>query len=159
MVKLYEISKDYIGFLNSDITGDELTECLDSIEGAFNEKAGNVLAVLATLDSDVSVIDEQIKRLSSLKKSIVGNNDRLKEYLRYNMEMSGITKIEHPFFKATLGKPSQVVNVVDQDLLPDEFVNVVTTVKPDLNAIKEALKEGEVSGAMLVTGKSRLTIR
>ena len=38
-MKLHEMTKDYIGFLESDLDKDALEECLDSIEDAIEEKA------------------------------------------------------------------------------------------------------------------------
>ena len=160
MAKLYEITKDYIGFLDSGLPADELNDCLESIEDAFEDKANNIMAVTQTLQEDVTAIDNQIKRLQERKKAIVNNQESLKEYLRHNMEMTGISKIKHPLFTVTLSAPGEVVKIVDEKLLSDEFVTVKTTVAPDKIAIKKAIKSGvEVLGACLVSGKSRLTIK
>ena len=160
MTKLHQISKDYIGFLESDIPAEDLNECLESIEGAFEDKGSNIVAVVNTLQSDVDAISNEIKRLQERKKSIVNNQERLKEYLRYNMEVSGITKINHPLFNISLGKPSVVADVTDVDLLPDEYIKLETKITPDKVKIKKALKEGiEIEGAQLSEGKSRLLIK
>lgn len=160
MSKLYDIAKDYISFLESDLTGEELVECLESIEDAFEDKANNIVAVTTTLQEDITAIDSQINRLQARKKAIVNNQESLKEYLRHNMEVSGISKIKHPLFTITLGAPTEIVSVEDESLLPDEFITVKTTISPDKIAIKKALKEGEqVNGACLTNGKSRLLIK
>jgi len=159
MTKLYDISKDYIGILESDLEPDQLTDCLDSIEDAFEEKANNIIAVVTTLDSDTTAIDAQIKRLQERKKAIDSNKERLKEYLRYNMEQTGISKISCPLFTVTLGKPTKNVEVTDLDLIPDEYVTVKSEVKPNLTELKKALKDGDVPGATITEGKSRLLIK
>ena len=160
MFKLYEIANDYLGFLEADIPEEDLKECLESIEGAFEEKASNILAVNETLKGDVSAIDEQIRRLQARKKAITTSQDNLKEYLRYNMEQTGMTKIKHPLFSVSLGKPTVTCDVIDTDFLPDEYVETVVSIKPDKRAILKALKAGdEVPGAVLSTGKSRLLIK
>lgn len=158
-MKLYDIANDYQGFLDSDLTGDELMDCLDQIKGEFDIKAGNIMAVNETMTEKVNSIDSQIKRLQARKKTIQNTQERLKEYLRSNMERLGFEKISCDFFTVTLGEPVQKVQVNDVNLLPDEFVTVKSEVKPDLNAIKKALKDGEVAGAVLVDGKSRLLIK
>ena len=158
-MKLYDIAKDYAGFLESDLPEEDLKDYLDSIKDSFEEKASNIVSVATCLDSDVSAIDEQIKRLQARKKAITGNKERLKDYLRLNMEKAGITKINHPLFNITLGKPSKKVKVIDVDLLPDEFIDIKTEIKPNLNKIKAALKEGEVAGAEMQDGLSRLLIK
>jgi len=159
MTKLYDISKDYIGILESDLEPEQLTDCLDSIEDAFEDKANNILAVVTTLDSDTTAIDAQIKRLQERKKAINSNKDRLKEYLRYNMEQTGINKISCPLFTVTLGKPTKKVEVVDLDLIPDEYVTIKSEVKPNLTELKKAMKENDIPGAVMVEGKSRLLIK
>lgn len=159
-MKLNNIAQDYIGLLESDLEGEQLTECLDSIEDAFEEKGNNIVAVLNTLNGDVSAIDNEIKRLQARKKAMTNNQERIKEYLRYNMELSGITKIKSPLFSITLGKPTQKAEVVDVDFLPDDYVNAKVEIKPDLKAILKDLKEGkDIPGAILSEGKSRLLIK
>jgi uncharacterized protein YeeX (DUF496 family) len=160
MTKLYDISKDYIQLLDSDIDPHQLSDCLDNMVDAFEDKAHNIIAVATTLDSDINAIDAQIKRLQERKKAINSNVERLKEYLRYNMEVSGITKINHPLFSITLGKPTVTCEVTDQSLLPDDYVTVKTEIKPDKRKILKDLKEGvDVEGAVLSEGKSRLLIK
>jgi len=159
-MKLHEMSKDYIGFLESDLKGDDLAECLDSIEDAIDEKASNIVKLVASLDVDVSGLDTEIKRLQARKKAITNNQERLREYLRYNMEVTGITKIKHTLFNITLGKPTVTAEIVDIDFLPDNYVNTEVVIKADKKAILKALKDGEdIPGAILSTGKSRLLIK
>lgn len=159
-MKLNDIAQDYVGLLESDLEGEQLADCLDSIEDAFEEKGNNIVAVLNTLNGDVSALDNEIKRLQARKKTITNNQERLKEYLRYNMELSGITNIKSPLFSITLGKPTQKAEVVDVAFLPDGYVNAKVEIKPDLKAILKDLKEGkDIPGAILSEGKSRLLIK
>lgn len=159
-MKLHEMSKDYIGFLESDLSGEELTECLDSIEEAIDEKASNIVKLVSSLDVDVAGIDKEIKRLQAMKKTISNNQTNLKEYLRYNMELTGITKIKHSLFSITLGKPTVTAEIIDIDFLPDQYVNTEVVIKADKKAILKALKDGkDIPGAVLSTGKSRLLIK
>lgn len=159
-MKLYDISKDYIGLLESDIPEDQLTDCLESITDAIEDKASNIVAVVTTLDSDTTAIDNQIKRLQERKKAIVNNKERLKEYLRYNMEQTGITKIKHPLFNISLGKPTATAEIINTDELPDDYLSVKTEIKPDKRKILSDLKQGvDIKGAKLSEGKSRLLIK
>lgn len=154
------MSKDYIGFIESDMQGDQLIECLDSIQDSFDDKANNIVKLVNSLNVDVDGIDKELKRLQAMKKAITGNQERLKEYLRYNMEVTGISKIKHALFSITLGKPTVTVEIVDIDFLPDNFVSTEVVMKADKKAILKALKDGEdIPGAVLSTGKSRLLIK
>ena len=160
MTKLYDIAKDYIGLLESDLPEEELKDCLESIGDAIEEKASNIVAVVETLESDTKAIDEQIKRLQTRKNAIVANNERLREYLRYNMEATGINKIKHPLFSITLGKPTVTADIFDADILPDDYVTVKTDISPDKRKILADLKNGvDIPGATLSEGKSRLLIK
>ncbi len=159
-MKLHNMTKDYIGFLESDLPKDDLIECLDSIEDAFDEKATNIVKVVESLNCDVDALDKEIKRLQARKKSITSNQDRLREYLRYNMEATGITNIKHPLFNITLGKPTVTAEIVDIDFLPDDYVTTEVNLKADKRAILKDLKGGkDIPGAILSTGKSRLLIK
>ena len=158
-MKLHEMSNDYVGLLESDLDEEQLKDCLESIEGAIEDKASNIVKVVNCLNSDVSIIENEIARLQARKKAITNNQERLKEYLRYNMEKTGITKINHPLFNITLGKASKKVSILDVNLLPDDFIDIKTEIKPNLNKIKAALKDGDVSGAAMIDGLSRLLIK
>lgn len=159
-MKLYDMTKDYLELLDAELEPEQLADCLDSIEEAIEDKGANIVAVLNSLESDTTALDKEIKRLQARKKAIVNNSERLKEYLRYNMELTGITKIKHPLFSITLGKPTVTAEIVDVDFLPEEYVTTEVKFNPDKKAILAALKDGkDIPGAILSTGKSRLLIK
>ena len=154
------MTKDYLELLDAELEPEQLADCLDSIEEAIEDKGANIVAVLNSLESDTTALDKEIKRLQARKKAIVNNSERLKEYLRYNMELTGITKIKHPLFSITLGKPTVTAEIVDVDFLPEEYVTTEVKFNPDKKAILAALKDGkDIPGAILSTGKSRLLIK
>jgi hypothetical protein len=83
----------------------------------------------------------------------------LKTYLKESMEACGISKIESPWFTLSIQKNPAAVDILDEDSLPDDFVEIVTTRKIDKTAIKKAIESGaEVPGALLTRG-TRLAIR
>jgi hypothetical protein len=160
MAKLHDISKDFLLIQNEEMSAEEMSDCLDSIECAFEDKANNILAFTNGLDSDVKAIDEEIKRLQTRKTAIKNRSDSFKDYLRMNMERTGITKLQHPLFSVTLGKPTKTANIFDEALLPDDYVNVDVVSKPDKRKILAELKDGaDIPGAELSEGKSRLLIK
>ncbi|MDG1996026.1 MAG: siphovirus Gp157 family protein [Emcibacteraceae bacterium] len=163
-MKLYEQTGDMLRLQeqieNGELSNDDVADTLEGMELDFNDKAVKIMQVAQSFDGDVSVLDAEIKRLQGKKKAIKANQDKLKEYLRYNMETSGITKISCPMFNITLRKPVQKVEVLDVDLIPDEYLTVKTEIKPDLKAILKSLKAGEeVTGVMLQDGISGLLIK
>jgi len=162
MSTLRELSADLRGIndmaLDPDIPAEAIADTIEGLEGEFSDKAIRIVHVVANNDSDIAEIDAEIARLQSKKKIIVNAKDRLKDYLRFNMEATGVTKIESPLFNITLLKPRDIVLVSDESLLPDDYKRV--SVSPDKTLIGKALKDGyEVPGAELSKGKSGIKIK
>jgi len=146
--------------LDPDVPEEALRDTLDGIEGMFNEKAVRIVHVIANSDTDVDAISAEIKRLSERKRSIELAQDRLREYLRFNMEATGISKISSPLFTITLAAGRDMVEIYDEAALPDEFVRVKTVVSPEKAEILKALKSGiEVPGATITKSKSSVRIK
>jgi hypothetical protein len=165
-MKLYEISEQYKevqALIESDDTGsmrEAIADTMQMIEGDFQEKAQAVVSLTLNMGGSITALDNEIERLQDKKRVIQNKVDSIRDYLKHNMEATGISKIECPLFTITLSKPAKRVEITDEALLPDEFVSVKTTVSPDKVALAKALKEGkEITGAVLVDGASRLTIK
>ncbi len=157
-MKLYELTEQYRELANLDMDADTLADTLEGIEGEIQIKAENLMSVISNMKSDTDSIDAEIKRLQTRKKTIANRQDWLREYLRSNMEASGIDKITCPLFTITLRKPTQAVSVDDIDALPDEYIKTVRSA--DKVAIKRALKSDvDVPGCSLVDGKRGLMIK
>lgn len=146
--------------LDPDVPEEALRDTLDGIEGMFNEKAVRIVHVITNSDTDVDAISAEIKRLSERKRSIELAQDRLREYLRFNMEATGISKISSPLFTITLAAGRDIVEIYDEAALPDEFVRVKTVVSPEKADILKALKSGiDVPGATITKSKSSVRIK
>jgi hypothetical protein len=161
---LYEISTRFRELTKLAEDGDEgmaeaIADTLEGIEGEFTEKAEAIVMVATNVTRHVAAIDQQIERLQAKKKAVLNKEESLRSYLKKNMIETGINKIECPLFTITLAKAPKIVEILDEDLLPLEFVNVQTKITPDKVAIKKALKDGEVEGAALKDGTRRLTIK
>ena len=160
-MKLHEMSAAVAKLHDDDsLDAQTISDTLESIEGDINDKGINILKLTQAWDSDVAAIDEEIKRLTTRKKAIKNRSEQLRDYLKYNMQASGITKIECPLFTASLRKARDVVRIDDESLIPDDYVNVKTSVTPNKSAILKALKEGvEISGAGIAEGEQSLVIK
>lgn len=165
MTALYEISKQYQELSALAESGDEdlavaLRDTMEGIEGEFQEKGKALAMVTLNMDGDLDAIQAQIDRLSERKRILQNRKDSLKEYLRTNMEASGITKITHPLFTITLGKGKPIVVIDEESKIPDEFMNTKVTSTPSKADIAKAIKDGiEVPGAHSETGKSSISIK
>lgn len=146
--------------LDPDVPIEAIQDTMDGMEGIFNDKAINLVYVITNGDSDIDALDAEIGRLAARKKSIQGAQARLRDYLRFNMEASGIKKIESPLFTITLAAGRDIAVIDSADDLPDDYVNVKTTIAPAKADILKALKEGvDVPGAHIEKSRSSVRIK
>lgn len=125
-----------------------------------HQKAQDLAAKLSINEMALSDIDSQLKTLQAKKKKMQGELDAFKDELREGMAESGILRIENAdhgiLFR--LDAPSKRVDIEDESAIPEKFYRVKKEL--DRTAIKKALEVGDdVSGAKLVEGKHRLTIK
>lgn len=160
MTKLYELTDNMKELEKLDLDSETMADSLEGLTGEFEEKARGILAFTENMNGDIDALDTQIKRLTERKNVLVNRKDRLRKYLLINMEASGITKIECPFFTASIRKGVESVSITDQQSIPDEYVKVEVVEKADKAAIKRDLKAGiEIKGASLVRGDNTITIK
>jgi hypothetical protein len=113
-------------------------------------KAESYAYAIKSLEGDVSIIDEEIKRLRALKEAKSNAIERMKEAVENAFQIYGITEVKSPTLKLSLRR-SESVEVINQDQLPDAFVKAKTTSPPDKVAIKDAIKSGlTVEGAVII---------
>lgn len=128
----------------------EVEKALVITQEQLQEKALNYTHVIKNFEAHSQAIDNEIKRLKSMKEAKDNAIDRMKEAVRNAMIVSGIDRIESSLFKLSLRR-SESVEVVNIDQLPESLVTVKKTVSADKVKIKEAIKSGmTVEGAVIV---------
>ena len=154
---IYEISNDYLNLMNEieqaegEITP-EMEAQLKINEGELQSKSIAYLAVIKEREAFVTQIDEEIKRLTALKKRNNSLVDRLKENILNAVNLFGT--IETQFNKFSIRK-SESVEVLDVNELPKEYKVVKVTEQADKKAIKEALKSGkQIVGCSILTNSN-----
>jgi len=164
MVTLYKLTeqqrelKEMAG--NPDMPEGALDDTFQALEGQFNEKAVAIIHVVHDMDDDIESLDAEIKRLTARKKVVSNKKESIREYLRTNMEANDITKIDCPLFTITLAKGRDVCVIDDEEKIPDDFVEVTVTTKPDKKAILKKLQAGDsVDGARIEKSKTSLRIK
>ena len=156
---LYEISSRYLQALEMATDPDEeidIGDTLEAIEGEWEEKAKAVSAYVLNSMASVEAMKAAEKRIYDRRKHAEAQMERLKKYLLDNMQDTGITKIECPYFKISLAKCPPSVEVVNEELIPEEYWRVKTIREVDKVSIKAA---GGCPGARVVADKKRLSIR
>lgn len=166
-MKLYELSSNYYNILEL-ITDPETAESVDienalnAVEDEFNNKAVSTVKAIKIVENEISSIDMEIKRLQSLKRIRQNAIERVKDYLKHNMQLTGIFKIESPLFKISYAERANAAVELDEELFLANNTNedlVSIKVTPNKTAIKKAIESGQdIIGASLVDSQV-LTIR
>ena len=95
------------------------------------------------------------KKRASLEKKI----GYMREYLRHNLEKSGVKKIDSPEISISIQKNPYKVVITNEKEIPAEFIDTKETETINKEKLKEALKNGmEIAGCKLVQ-ENRLTIK
>jgi Mg2+ and Co2+ transporter CorA len=158
MSKLYEITEEFKQIESMDFDADAIADTLQALNIEFKEKAQNIIYMVKSRDDRSNNIGNEIKRLQAMKKANDSKRDWFKNYLRENMEKSGIDKIECDFFTITLRKPGAKKLIVNADELSNDYK--IAVYKPNNAAIKTALADGySVKGAELVNPVRGLVIK
>lgn len=157
-MKLYELTQSYRNLENlgeqEGLTVEMIQEALGQVEEDINTKIENTCKVIKEIEADSIGIDEEIKRLTVLKKQKENTAKKLKEYVEFEMNGIGINKVEGKLFKISFRK-SKIVRIIDETKIPKEFIKVKTTETVSKTDLGKALKNGEfIEGAELVESRS-----
>ena len=132
----------------------ELTPDLEN-ELAINQnelqiKAENYGYAIKSLEGDVSIIDEEIKRLRALKEAKTNAIERMKEAVVNAFQIYGITEVKSATLKLSLRR-SESVDIIWEDGLSKQYWREKIVRTPDKEVIKAAIKAGKtVEGAVIV---------
>ena len=99
---------------------------------------------------------KEAQRLANKAKTAEGRISYLKHLYLCTMQTNGLKKVQGSSYTLSI-READSVDVTDIAALPDMYVKIDTTVKPDKVVLKEALKGGlEIPGASLVKTSSLL---
>ncbi len=153
-MKLYEISDDISELKRleeqDEIDEQTLNDTLESLQLSFNDKAEAITKVLKNISAPIQAIDEEIKRLQARKKIIENNVERLKDYLKINMQIAKIDVIKTDLITIRLQNAPPSVEIEDASSIPEDYKKVKIISEIDKKKIIKDLKAGkEVSGVKL----------
>ena len=154
-MNLFELTQKYQNVLEiaEQLDEETLKDTLDSIDDAINVKIENTAYVIKSLESNITVIDEEMKRLSAMKSAQTNNIRNLKEYMQNAMESVGLEKVEGKLIKVSIQNNPQSVKIENEEALQNYMVEQPK--KLDKRSLMEDLKKGiEVEGAELQQKRS-----
>lgn len=149
---LWEINEQ-IEMLTSQLVDEEtgeinedIMEQLEQLDIDKHEKIENCGIVMKSLLAEVDAINEEIKTLKARASAKANRYDRLAEYVKksLNGDKFETSKVAFSYRK------SDKVDVVNVDIVPEEFLKYETKISPMKSLIKKELKSGkEVPGCVL----------
>ncbi|BEM22089.1 hypothetical protein SME04J_04550 [Serratia marcescens] len=160
MSKLYDIANDYAKLMDSGLEPDMIADTIEGIDGELVDKVEQLLAICKNEQLYAEALRNESKSLLE-RASIVENKiSSIKEYIARSLETAGKKSIRAGLHQVTVRVPSRQVDITDASILPIEFVEYETVVKPDKLAIKHQLDAGiSVPGAQIKLGKPSLIIK
>lgn len=151
---LYELTDNYQQLLElADETNPQAFEdTLEALQDEINHKAENIAKVIKTLEAEAKALDEEKKRLESRIEARKNKVQRLKDYLKDNLEKAGIQRVKGKTFTVWV-QNSERVQVSDESTIPEQYF--VLKRQLSKSAIKEAIQNGQqVAGADIVRNAS-----
>lgn len=153
-MKILELHSQYLAILSEiedmggEITADHEAK-IEAIGSEIIKHADKADFVFRKLDAESEFYAAEIKRLQAFKGAIDNANERLRDYVKMQMQALSLTKIEGEKVSLTLSKVKPKVVVDDESKLDNGYFEVVTTKKLSKTKLSEDLALGPVEGAHL----------
>lgn len=135
------------------LEGANLKNAIDNLQMQLDTKIENIACYIKNLNSDAEQLKKEEDNLNNRRKSIENRSKSLVNYLNNFMTMNNKTKFETPKCKISYRK-STVVNIIDVNKIPKDYVLKKVDVNVDKNSLKDYLKTNKCEGAELITNNN-----
>lgn len=155
-MKLYDLTGKYLELLEfiEENEGVDFSDTLAMLEDDIQTKAENTAKLYKQMLLEAAAVKAEEERLAKKRTSKEGAAKRLKEYLEFELEKSGMRKLKTELFSFNIQNNAPSVKITNEAAVPFEY----KTPQPDKiekKLILEALKAGQtVPGAELFQGAS-----
>ena len=144
----------------ADVLGDDVDLIANTIEGETNLRETITIAVkrVVELNALIDGIDAMVAGIKARGERLDKQRDLLRTLIATAMETAGEKRIETSAATVSLRNVPPKVQIIDEQAIPTRYWRQPDPVV-DKRALLAALKEGEVSGAMLDNGSVTVTIK
>jgi hypothetical protein len=161
---LYNLTEDYLRVLDlledPEADAEALERELDSIAGKITHKAEAIAGLIKQCEGMAAMRKAEADRMRDLAAADQRNADRLRDYMLRHMQALRTERIETARFRLSVRTNAPAVHVLLEQLVPDDFKRVVTSVSVDKKRILDTLKTtGEIVPGTEVTRGQRLEIK
>ena len=131
------------------------------VEKLIAHKTDRVVGFFNFLSDEIENAKKRRDEISNFIKVREAAQQRLKEYVAGCMDKLKAKCFEGEFYEIKERKPSKVLHINHEDLVPAEFTTVETIVKINKADLKKAVKDGTVTveGIELVDGKKSIQFK
>ena len=149
MQNLYKLSEDLIQLSdkieqdNGNVSEDD-AEAFIHVYEDFESNVINMAYYIRSEEARAEYLKKESERINKSSKAILNKIDRLKEYIKSNMEINDITTIKGDTLKVSIRKSSSPkLNVIDESVIAPKYFRL-PEIEPklDKNLVKEDLKKG-----------------
>lgn len=155
-ITLYELAAEFRAtadeLADMDLPQEVVTDTLESISGALEQKAQNVAMFVRNLEASAAAIKDAESAMAARREAIENRAEHVKQYLLDNMLRAGMTKIECPLFRIAIRNNPESVAIDDEKQVPTDYMREIpASYQPDKALMKQAMQDGyEIPGARLV---------
>ena len=157
-LQLYKIADEYrqanefLLKLEGDIPLTAIQETIDGLAGDLEYKALNVAAFYKNLEKEMNAMKDYMSEMRERLRKCKNYADRLKEYLKINLEKCNITKINGSEFSITIRNSPGTIVIDNANQLPKDFITGIL-IQANKLKIKQAIKDNvDVPGAHMEGG-------
>ena len=167
-MKLYQLTEQYRSLealeASEDLPAEVIRDTLEGLTGQLQEKATNVALFIRNMEVTAEAVEAAASKMKERADRLRTRAQSLTDYLLFNMQASGITKIESPFFTLAVRNNPATVVIDDPTLIPDAYKRTPPpppppVPAPDKRAIGAAIKAGEVVPGAHTESAQRLEIK
>jgi len=161
---LYQLADEYRQLLDlaasDEADEDSFGAALAALQGEITTHAVALAQVARNLESFEKQIEEAVEEMAQRANRAEQRAYAIRAYLKEQMEIAGISKLESPFFALAIRKNPPKLVIAEDALIPRNYLRVIPErLEPNKPAITKALKNGDdVDGCRLET-TTRLEIR
>lgn len=157
-MKLYELSEQYNQLIEMMDQTDDLEtikDTLDSIEEAFDAKVESIVKLIRSKTAESEVVKQEADRLTKRYQKLNKDVEWLTNYVKAEMERVNKEKIKSSYFNITLYDSNPSVHVLDETIVPKQYIITETVSRIDKRTLCELLKSGkQIPGVELIRKKA-----
>lgn len=124
-MKLYELTDKYAELQQMIEDGADpvaLTDTLEAIEGAIEEKVEAIYRLRQNLLADIEALKAEEKRLADKRKALEDQVEWLKEYVARQLAAAGIDKVKTRIGTVGFRNAPPSINILDISRIPKDYL-------------------------------------